>query len=78
MPVQILAPEFDPQFTEELKTFSLKVIPTLGVPFDYQYFPGLEHAFAVRGDPKNGGERKGMERAKNAAVMWFRQWLHDG
>lgn len=77
VPVQIMAPEFDQMFTEELKTFSNQVIPTLGVAYDYQYFPGLEHAFAIRGDPKNRAEMKGMERAKNAAVLWFRQWLHS-
>lgn len=76
VPVQIMAPEFDPMFTEELKTFSNKVIPKLGVAYDYQYFPGLEHAFAIRGDPKNPAERRGMERAKDAAVLWFRLWLH--
>ncbi|GIJ86873.1 hypothetical protein Asppvi_005771 [Aspergillus pseudoviridinutans] len=76
VPVQILAPEFDPMFTGELKLFSNQEIPKLGVPYDYQYFPGLEHGFASRGDPKNAAERKGMERAKNAAVLWFRQWLH--
>lgn len=77
VPVQIMAPEFDPMFTAELKEFSNRTIPTLGVPYDYQYFPGVEHAFAVRGDPKNPAEMKAMERAKNAAVLWFRQWLTD-
>ena len=77
VPVQIIAPEIDPQFTQELKTFSNETIPTLGIAYDYQYFPGLEHAFSIRGDPKNHAERKGMERAKNAAVLWFRQFLHD-
>lgn len=77
VPVQIMAPEHDPQFTAELKTFSLQTIPTLNVPFDYQVFPGLTHGFATRGDPENDAERKGMERAKNAAVHWFRQWLDD-
>ncbi|KAJ5636948.1 Alpha/Beta hydrolase protein [Penicillium longicatenatum] len=77
VPVQIMAPEFDPMFTPELKAHSNQIIPTLGVAYDYQYFPGLEHAFAVRGDPKNAGERKGMERAKTAAVSWLKQWLYD-
>jgi len=76
VPVQILAPEFDPVYTPELKEFSNKVIPTLGVPYDYQYFPGVAHAFAVRGDPGKDGERKGMVRAKNAAAYWMREWLH--
>lgn len=76
VPVQILAPEFDPTFTAELKEHANKVIPTLGVPYDYQHFPGIDHAFAIRGDPNLPGEREGMERAKNAAISWFRQWLH--
>ena len=76
VPVQILAPEIDPVFTPELKEFSNKVIPSLGLAYDYQYFPGLEHSFAVRGNRENEAEMKGLERAKNAAVSWFRQWLH--
>jgi dienelactone hydrolase len=76
VPVQILAPEIDPVFTPELKEFSNRVIPALGVPYDYQYFPGLEHAFATRGDPAKEGERRGMERAKNGVVNWMREWLH--
>jgi dienelactone hydrolase len=50
VPVQILAPEFDAMFTPELKEFSNKVIPTLGGPYDYQYFPSVKHSFATRGD----------------------------
>lgn len=78
VPIQIIAPEIDPQFTQELKSYSNEIIPTLGVPYDYQYFPGLEHGFATRGDPKIPREREGMQRAKNAAVLWLRQWLHGG
>ena len=76
VPVQIMAPEIDPVFTPELKEFSNRVIPSLGVDYDYQYFSGLEHAFAVRGNRENEAEMKGLERAKNAAVYWFKQWLH--
>lgn len=75
VPVQIIAPEKDPIFTEGLKAFSNRVIPSLGVAYDYQHFPRLEHGFAIRGDPDVAGERAGMERAKNVAVMWFQQWL---
>lgn len=75
VPVQILAPERDPKFTEELKAFAVKEIPKLGVAFDYQYFPGLEHGFAVRGNRKDEAETRGLERAMRAAVGWFREWL---
>ena len=75
VPVQIMAPEIDPMFTAELKEFSNRIVPTLGVPYDYQFFPGLEHAFAIRGDPGNEAERRGMARAKNMAVSWLKEWL---
>ncbi|RKL44121.1 hypothetical protein BFJ72_g3854 [Fusarium proliferatum] len=76
VPIQILAPEFDPQFTPELKAYANEVLPMTGVAYDYQYFPGLEHGFAIRGDESKPGERDGMERAKNAVSLWLRQWLH--
>lgn len=75
VPVQILAPEIDPQFTEELKSFSVLEIPKLGVPFSYQFFPGLSHGFAVRGNRKDAAETRGLERAMRAAVAWFKEWL---
>ncbi|KAI1504805.1 putative hydrolase, partial [Biscogniauxia marginata] len=77
VPVQINAPEHDRVYSQELKDHSNKVIPTLGVPYDYQFFPGVEHAFAVRGNPKDPAERKAMKRAKDTTVSWFRQWLHN-
>jgi hypothetical protein len=77
VPVQILTPEFDAMFTPELKEFSNKVIPTLGVPYDYQYFPSVKHSFATRGDQQSEAQMRALTRAKNAAVYWFRQWLHQ-
>lgn len=76
VPVQILAPEIDPAFNVELKTHSFETIQKLGLPFDYQHFPGVVHACLVRGDPRKPGEREAMARGKNAAVGWFRQFLH--
>ncbi|KIW18961.1 hypothetical protein PV08_03250 [Exophiala spinifera] len=78
VPVQILAPEHDVMFLPELKEYANKVIPTLGVAYDYQYFPGVEHGFCTRGDVKiaNGQEYKAMNRAREAAISWFKVWLH--
>ena len=76
VPVQILAPEHDPIFTPELKAFCNKTIPALGVEYDYQYFPGLAHGFAARGDMNNFVQKKGLERAKDAAVHWFQTVSH--
>lgn len=76
MPVQIISPEIDPAFTEELKAYANEVIPKKEVPYEYCFFPGLEHSFATRGNPENEKERRGMVRAKNAMVAWMREWLH--
>ena len=76
VPVQILAPENDPMLTPELKAFCNKTIPALGVEYDYQYFPSLVHGFATRGDMKDPVQKKGLERAKDAAVHWFQTVSH--
>ena len=75
-PVQILAPETDQMLTPELKEYCNTTIPTLGVDYDYQYFPGLSHGFAARGDPNVPAQKNGLERAKNAAVSFFVNYLH--
>lgn len=63
-------------FTHELKTYARETIPTKNVPFDYQHFPGVGHAFATRGKLEEEGERRSMLRAKRAQVAWMREWLH--
>jgi len=75
VPTQLLVPETDQMFTPELKAFALKTLPEIGVEFDWQYFPGLAHGFAAKGDEKDGKQRDGLERAKNAAVGFFVQYL---
>ncbi|PLB46546.1 endo-1,3-1,4-beta-D-glucanase [Aspergillus steynii IBT 23096] len=75
VPTQILAPERDFAFTEELKGVCNRVIPANGVPYEYVYFPGLEHGFATRGDREDEVQRRGLERAARAAVGWFNEWL---
>lgn len=64
-------------FTPDQKEYCNKVIPTLGVDYDYQHFPGMHHGFACKGNPNNKAEEEGLVRAKNAAVHWFRQYLHE-
>ena len=76
-PVQILAPEFDAVFTPEFKLYSFETITKLGVPFDYQHFPGVHHSCFTRGDNELSGERDAMTRGKNAAVSWLNQFLHE-
>lgn len=78
VPVQICSPEIDAAFTPELKAYANEVIPTTGVPYDYQYFPGVEHAFATRGNLEDERERRAMVRCKRAQIGWMREWLHAG
>ena len=76
VPVQIIAPEHDPALKPELKAHANSVIPGLNIEYDYQYFPGMTHGFAARCDAINVNDKKALERAKNAAVAWFVQFLH--
>jgi hypothetical protein len=76
VPVQMLAPEFDHQYTAELKSHEFLTLQRNGVPLDYQHFPGMEHGALVRGDEGKEGEREAMARAKNSTVVWHRWWLH--
>lgn len=77
VPVQMLAPEFDPVYTAELKLHTFQTLQAAGLPFDYQHFPGHAHGCLVRGDKDRKGERAAMERGKNAAVAWMRLFLHN-
>lgn len=77
VPSQIIAPEHDGQLTPELKKYANETIPTLGVEYEYRYFPGLVHAFATKADEKVPGEKQGADRAKRAVAGWFLQILRD-
>ncbi|OTA84154.1 hypothetical protein M434DRAFT_400501 [Hypoxylon sp. CO27-5] len=77
VPVQILAPEHDPMYSPEMRKFTFDTVQKNGLEFDYRYFPGVEHGALVRGNEEKPGERFAMVRAKNAAVGWFNQFLHE-
>jgi dienelactone hydrolase len=76
VPVQILAPENDFAYTEELKKYTLETLPKLGISWEYIYFPGLQHGFAARGDPNDPKQKEGLERAKRSAVNFMNEYLH--
>ncbi|KAK1596732.1 dienelactone hydrolase [Colletotrichum navitas] len=76
VPVQMLAPEIDPVFTAEMKSYCFETVTRKGVPFEYHHFPGVEHSCFVRGDPGKSGEREAMARAKSAVVSWLNTFLH--
>lgn len=76
VPTQILAPEIDLAFTEELKNYALEKLPQLNIPWEYVYFPGVQHGFATRGDPSDAVQKYALEKAKRDAVGFFIEYLH--
>lgn len=76
VPVQVLSPENDFAYTEELKKYTLESLPKTGVPWEYIYFPKMNHGFAARGDPNDKAQKEGLERAKRVAVNFFAEYLH--
>ncbi|KAJ4318944.1 hypothetical protein N0V94_004175 [Neodidymelliopsis sp. IMI 364377] len=76
VPIQILAPENDFAFTEELKKYALEKLPQLNIPWEYVYFPGVQHGFAARGDPNDPTQKAALEKAKRDAVGFFNEYLH--
>ncbi|EMD96487.1 hypothetical protein COCC4DRAFT_177710 [Bipolaris maydis ATCC 48331] len=76
VPVQVLSPENDFAYTDELKQATFDILPKTGVQWEYIYFPGLTHGFAVRGNPNDAAQKAGLERAKRSAVNFFNEFLH--
>lgn len=76
VPVQILAPEHDFAFTDELKKYSLEKLPQLNLPWEYIHFPSVSHGFAARGDPSDPTQKAALEKAKRDAVKFFSEYLH--
>ncbi|KAI0816535.1 dienelactone hydrolase [Xylaria sp. FL0064] len=75
VPFQVLAPENDQSYTLEMKSYTFQTALKLNVPISYQHFPGIDHGALVRGDERNKGEREAMAMAKDAVVVWFKQYL---
>jgi hypothetical protein len=50
VPVQVLAPELD----RSAKIYTFQVLQKRNVLFNYQHFPGVEHACCIRSDAKKG------------------------
>jgi dienelactone hydrolase len=73
--VQILAPEKDPVFTEELKRYTFERFLEKRIAFDWRAFPGVVHGSLVRGGEDHVGERDAMVKAKDAVVRWMREGL---
>jgi len=76
-PFSIAAAETDPIFPAEKRRRSEEILKDIKVPYQIYLFYGVEHGFAVRGDPKVKASRFAKEQAFLQAVAWFDEFLHN-
>jgi dienelactone hydrolase len=62
-------------FPTEKRRESEDILPKTGQPYQINLFSGVEHGFAVRGDPKQPVQKFAKEQAFLQAVQWFTQYL---
>ena len=74
-PFAISAAETDTIFPAEKRHKSEEILKAAGVPYQINLFSGVEHGFAVRGDPNVKISRFAREQAFLQAVTWFDNWL---
>lgn len=70
-PLSIAAAEIDTIFPAELRHKSEEILKKTGQPWQINLFSGVEHGFAVRGDPKDQRQKYAKEQAFYQAVAWF-------
>ncbi|KAF4951853.1 hypothetical protein FSARC_12803 [Fusarium sarcochroum] len=70
-PLSIAAAQIDTLFTTKQRHRSEEILIETGKPFQINLFSGVEHGFAVRGDPKDKSQRFAKEQAFFQAVQWF-------
>ncbi|KXX82713.1 Protein AIM2 [Madurella mycetomatis] len=74
-PLAISAAETDSIFPAEKRHRSEEILKKTGQPYQINLFSGVEHGFAVRGDPSIKVERFAKEQAFLQAVTWFDEHL---
>ncbi|KAH8688707.1 dienelactone hydrolase family protein [Talaromyces proteolyticus] len=74
-PLAISAAEVDQIFPAEKRHESEDILKTLGTPYQINLYSGVEHGFAVRGDPEKRVVQYAKESAFLQAVQWFKEHL---
>lgn len=74
-PFAIAAAETDHIFPSEKRHHSEDVLKKTGQPYQINLYSGVEHGFAVRGDPKNRVVQYAKESAFLQHVQWFEEHL---
>ena len=70
-PLSIAAAETDEIFPTPKRHQTEEILKELKQPYQINLYSGVEHGFAVRGDP----ERKEVNYAKEAAFLQAVQWF---
>jgi dienelactone hydrolase len=70
-PFSIAAAETDEIFPTEKRHHTEELLKALGLPYQINLYAGVEHGFAVRGDPNDKKKQYAKEAAFLQAVQWF-------
>ncbi|KAH8734207.1 dienelactone hydrolase [Ilyonectria robusta] len=76
VPIQLLI-QFEPAFTADIQSYTLSTLPKLGVPWKWEYFPGVEHGALSRGNPEKPGEVQAMKRAATSVITWIKTFTTE-
>ncbi|KAK6216937.1 dienelactone hydrolase [Colletotrichum tabaci] len=74
-PLSIAAAETDSIFPAEKRHKSEEILQKTGQPYQINLYSGVEHGFAVRGDPSKKIQKYAKENAFLQAVSWFDEHL---
>ncbi|PYH90775.1 dienelactone hydrolase [Aspergillus ellipticus CBS 707.79] len=74
-PLSISAAEIDHIFPAEKRHESEVILKDLGFPYQINLYSGVEHGFAVRGNPEKRTVQYAKESAFLQAVQWFKEHL---
>jgi dienelactone hydrolase len=70
--LSVAAAENDDIFTVEKRHESERILAKTGQRYQINLFSGVEHGFAVRGDPSIAVQRFAKEQAFLQAISWFK------
>jgi len=74
-PLAISAAETDTIFPNDKRHHSENLLKEIGQPYQINLYSGVEHGFAVRGDPGKRHVQYAKESAFLQAVQWFEEYL---
>ncbi|CAI6080459.1 unnamed protein product [Clonostachys chloroleuca] len=74
-PLFLSCSEIDHTFDGPSRRKALQILQERKKTFNYQLFSGVEHGFALRGDPDDPYQRWVKEESLSSIVSWFDFWL---